>query len=392
MDNNDEKFSFVKETVIDKKSRIKKMLLRLAANAVLIVVACIVTMLLYDKFISNDDQVDDKKDINKADITLVDKDETTTGTEATTDETLSKEEQVKNQIRSSVMAFTKYSDQRIEPESFIGVVLSVSNQVIVITQYTNVQDASEIYTEIGAAQGLPVKIMNSYEELNLAFLSIDVERVADSDLSGLIATNISGNNNPTVASHMYYYGEVAGAGLTLTYGDVVSQGEENFIFDIVYNNYMVDTKVSGVKNGFIFDISGNLMAMSDIRDSENSKMTVLDVASLRIIINNVVNKGYFTYIGIVGYKVTDEIAALVGVQLPDGMYVTDVKEDSPAYEAGIMVGDIIYKINTSNIESLRDIRKLIDGQEAASEVDVYFYRRLGNRFNTYNTTVTLQER
>ena len=74
------------------------------------------------------------------------------------------------------------------------------------------------------------------------------------------------------------------------------------------------------------------------------------------------------------------------------MYVTDVKEDSPAYEAGIMVGDIIYKINTSNIESLRDIRKLIDGQEAASEVDVYFYRRLGNRFNTYNTTVTLQER
>ncbi len=392
MENNEEKYSFVKETVIDKKSRAKRLIFRFMGNALIIIVACFMTMFLYDRFISKSDKNNKNKETTvdiESTTPMIETHEKEDESKEETKDTLSEEDIAENQIVNSVITLTKYYEDNLEPTKFTGVILSKKKDFLVLTQYQNIDDAIQIYGEIGEESGLNVTVREIYEEYGMAMLSVDVSTLSSQILESVASAPISYNSNPAVASHFYFYGEINGAGLTLSLGDVLSLGEENYIADTIYNKYMIDTKLSGVNEGFIFDTGGSLMAMSDFGDSENSKITVIDLASIRTLINSVVNKGYFTYTGIVGYMVNDQIASLVGEELPDGMYVTEVLQDSPAYEAGIMVGDIIYKMNTSSISSLRDIRRCIDGLTKDTEITIYLYRKLGNRYNTYTAQATL---
>ena len=132
--------------------------------------------------------------------------------------------------------------------------------------------------------------------------------------------------------------------------------------------------------------------MSVLNENEAGKMNVIDLNGFKTELYSVINRGYATRLGIIGQKVTMEIENLVGEELPDGMYVTEVKMDSPAYKAGIMVGDIIYKINTTSVENLTDIRKYLDSKQKGDVVTVYLYRNMGTRYNTYTIPVELDER
>ena len=96
--------------------------------------------------------------------------------------------------------------------------------------------------------------------------------------------------------------------------------------------------------------------------------------------------------GIVSQQVTEEVRKLVGTDIPNGMFVTNVGEGTPAYYGGIMVGDVIYKIDDTKIEKYTDYRKYLNSKKKGDTITVYLYRRLGTRINPYEIKVELGER
>lgn len=59
----------------------------------------------------------------------------------------------------------------------------------------------------------------------------------------------------------------------------------------------------------------------------------------------------------------------------DGILITDVKAYSPAYDAGIQRGDLLYKIEEEDIKSKSDYRKTINSFDKGSVVIFYLKRR-----------------
>jgi S1-C subfamily serine protease len=58
-----------------------------------------------------------------------------------------------------------------------------------------------------------------------------------------------------------------------------------------------------------------------------------------------------------------------------GLIVTSVEKDRPADQAGIVRGDILQKINGHDVNSMVDVRDVLDELEAGDDGQIYRLRR-----------------
>jgi serine protease Do len=66
--------------------------------------------------------------------------------------------------------------------------------------------------------------------------------------------------------------------------------------------------------------------------------------------------------GITVSDITPDIAQQYGISAKIGVVVTDVTDNSPADEAGIMKGDVIHEINSVEIKNTDDFEKAVKGK------------------------------
>src|SRR5699024_2080661 len=85
--------------------------------------------------------------------------------------------------------------------------------------------------------------------------------------------------------------------------------------------------------------------------------------------------GYVTgrpYMGILNPQNTDDYAQIFG--WPEGVYVNGVEEGSCAETAGIQQGDIITRIDDTDITSVSQLTSVKNGYRAGDTVTVTVYR------------------
>ena len=76
--------------------------------------------------------------------------------------------------------------------------------------------------------------------------------------------------------------------------------------------------------------------------------------------------------------------------MPRGVCVQALIEDSPAVEAGILVGDIIVKIGKETVTCMEDVRSIMGYTRAGTEVTVIVARRTrGGEYEEIELSVTL---
>ena len=118
-----------------------------------------------------------------------------------------------------------------------------------------------------------------------------------------------------------------------------------------------------VSDGFLFDYNSNLIGMVVERYSKDSENTISALALYDIydIIESILNDTFVGYVGIKGESLDYEIRKYVGNDIPAGVYVVAVENNSPAYQCGIMAGDIITKINHMDVDDMEDIEDMVGG-------------------------------
>ena len=95
------------------------------------------------------------------------------------------------------------------------------------------------------------------------------------------------------------------------------------------------------------------------------------------------------YMGVSLSDVSSEAVEKYGV--PSGAYVTEVMKDSPAEKAGIKQGDIITKINDTEVASSSAATSKVGSCRAGSEITLTVYRQSasGKGYDEQQIKVTL---
>ena len=106
-------------------------------------------------------------------------------------------------------------------------------------------------------------------------------------------------------------------------------------------------------NGFLVNMDGQILGI--LRNSYNSEDTrnlisAIGITELKKSIEMMSNQEQLPYLGVKGTDVTQQ--AHDSQNIPYGAYITGVKLDSPAMQAGLQAGDVIVQIGEKDISSM----------------------------------------
>ena len=99
----------------------------------------------------------------------------------------------------------------------------------------------------------------------------------------------------------------------------------------------------------------------------------LSIDEVKPLVEQLITQGHVSrpYMGVTidsQYQVDEETAERY--EIPMGIMIYEVAENSPAKRAGLRAGDIIYKVNDTLIQSFDDLSELIDSSQVGDTLRV----------------------
>ena len=134
------------------------------------------------------------------------------------------------------------------------------------------------------------------------------------------------------------------------FGSIGYVSEAEPALDMSQRVLYADLRINPEKGSFIVNRSGELLGIAGEQSKNGSFDTdlarIVTIGSVKNIIDRLEAGEKEAYIGLEGFGVSEE---MLSNNIPDGMYVTNVYTDSPAYNAGIKRGDIVTVMNDAEI-------------------------------------------
>jgi len=114
--------------------------------------------------------------------------------------------------------------------------------------------------------------------------------------------------------------------------------------------------------------------------------------TVKEIVNDLIRQGYVegrVRIGISGIDVNKDMSAYYGV--PIGVRIESIAKDGPLYGKGVKKGDILTKIDDTEISSIQEIYAFLAGHRHGDKVNVEFYRSgsAGIKSKTFSVEIEL---
>jgi serine protease Do len=130
----------------------------------------------------------------------------------------------------------------------------------------------------------------------------------------------------------------------------------------------------GYSGGPLLDASGNMVGMNTAYFANRG--IAISIGVLTTTVQQILNDGSVkrAYLGIVSnpIELPEEIAQESGQS--EGLIVLSVEQGTPAKKAGVAVGDIIVKVNSTKVESYNDLFRVLNGDLIGKQVELSVLR------------------
>ena len=257
----------------------------------------------------------------------------------------------------------------------------ISEDGYIVTNYHVIDGATAIKVTLYNGESYSARLIGGEELNDVAVLKID-------GISGLKPVVLGDSDDLVVGETVCTIGNALGTlSFSLTSGAVSATGRSITMSDGTVMN-MIQTECtinSGNSGGPLFDSYGRVAGITSAKYSNNGDTSSASIEGIgfAIPINDVIDiitdymqVGYVTgrpYMGIL-YPTTVEAQWMQTFGWPAGVYVNDVEEGSCAETAGIRRGDIITRIDDTDITDANQMVSVKNSYKAGDTVTVTLYR------------------
>lgn len=214
----------------------------------------------------------------------------------------------------------------------------------ILTSFHVVQGAEDISVNLPSGESYMAEVVGQDRITDLAVLKIDAE--------DLPTVSFGNSDKLEVGDWVVALGNALAlkGGPTVTLGIVSARGrtistERGDLYDLIQTDAAINDGNSG---GPLINLDGEVIGINTaiIRNAQGIGFAVSSSVASPII-DSLIEHGRVTrpLIGLTGADVTPARANQLGINVTDGIIVTRMSQDGPAYEAGIRVGDVITKLN-----------------------------------------------
>ncbi len=282
-----------------------------------------------------------------------------------------------------------------------GIIIGESDEELLICTNNHViEDATEITVGFVDEEVYEAVVKGTDASNDLAVVAVSLEDISEDTLSQIKIAEIGDSDDLLVGEQVVAIGNALGYGQSVTTG-IVSALNRTIDLD-GYTAELIQTDAAinpGNSGGALLDMEGHVIGINSAKASSSGVEGMgyaIPISYAKPILEDLMNKKTRTevvddedsaFIGITGEGVSDEMSELYGI--PQGIFITEVQEGSPAEEAGLQKGYVIMKFDGSSVTSMSGLRDMLAYYAAGEEVPVTVSYQQDGEYVEEKLTITL---
>ena len=296
-----------------------------------------------------------------------------------------------------------YDEEYNEQANGSGIIVAQSDEeLLIVTNYHVVEDNNSLYVQFTDDAEAYAYVKGTSPENDLAIVSVFLEDMSDDTLESIAIAALGDSDSLQVGEPAIAIGDSLGYGQSVTTG-VISALNRNLFADDPSKTpeYLIQTDAAinpGNSGGALLNVRGEVVGInsSKIADYVIEGMGyAIPISTAKPIIEDLMQKETRrkvpqeerAFLGIAGTDVIEEATARY--EMPEGVYVSNVLEDTAADEAGILKGDIIMYIDGERITHMEGLQGLLEYYAAGTEVEVVVMRQSNGEYKERTVKVVL---
>lgn len=253
----------------------------------------------------------------------------------------------------------------------------IGNEGYILTNHHVVDGADQVLVTLGQGheeREVPAKLIGSDPKTDIALIQIE------SNATGTLPHLELGNSDKLeVGEWVVAIGNPFGLSHTVTTGIISAKGRS---MGGPYDNFIqTDASINpGNSGGPLINMKGDVIGINTAIISQSggnvgigfaipSAQVTEIVADLQA--NGSVKRGW---LGVQIQGLNEEIAASLGLEGNKGALIVDVQADSPAEKGELKSGDVVLDFDGSDIETVRDLTRLVAKTQADDSVEIGVWR------------------
>ena len=223
-----------------------------------------------------------------------------------------------------------------------GIIIANSGQeLLILTERKVIAGASSVYVTFVNDTSVEASIKKYDGNTGITVLSVPVDEI-DNDTMNLISVAVLGNSLA-----------ITQGTLALAVGSPLGTNYSISTIDANYDIFTTDIVGSKNGSGALINLNGEVIGIVTqgySSEGDQNTLTAISISKLKPLIEMLSNNKDIPYIGLEITTVTNTIAK--ENDIPKGVYIKDVKMDSPAMAAGLQSGDVITEIDGEAVISV----------------------------------------
>ncbi len=236
-----------------------------------------------------------------------------------------------------------------------GLVIAQGKQeYFILTEAEVIEGAERIIVTFPEGNAVEAQVQKKDRATGIAVLSVAKDSLSSMDKSKISVAELCCYAEIKRGEPVIAVTSPVGNNSSIAFGMVTSV-MDTAVVDAEYK--ILNTDILGNENGsgILINLDGKIVgviAQEFATNSDQITLTSLSVMDIQDLITNLVNNKDIAYLGIVGKEIDETISK--GFDMPQGIYVRSVTEDSPAMYANLVTADIITSINGREIMTMED--------------------------------------
>ena len=280
-------------------------------------------------------------------------------------------------------SFWGYTYQESLPSAGSGIIVGEKNGELLIVSNNHVvanADSLEVTFIDGTTAEAHIKGQDS--EMDLAVISVPLESLSQETRNAITIATLGDSDSLKLGQPVIAIGNALGNGQSVTNGIVSALNREVTNEDGTTGSYIQTNAAinGGNSGGALLTITGEVIGINSgkIKATGVEGMGyAIPISSASPIIADLMERQTRTekadeeergYLGISGISVTQEVSAAYG--MPEGVYISQVYENTAAAAAGLRKGDIIVEFGGDKISSMDILQKELEFYAKGDVVDV----------------------
>lgn len=281
-----------------------------------------------------------------------------------------------------------------------GIIIGENDtELLIATNNHVVADATTLSVGFVDDAVVEAKVKGTDSDMDLAVIAVALEDIPEETLSKIKVAEIGDSESLKVGEAAIAIGNALGYGQSVTTG-VISAIDREVTVDSVTNELIqTDAAINpGNSGGALLNMRGQLIGINSVKYSSEEVEGMgyaIPISDAMPIISELLTKetrelvdeAEAGYIGISGVDVSQEAASMYN--MPSGVYVAQVMEDSAAEKAGLKKGDIITKFDGNSIKSMEDLQGILQYYAAGDTVDMTIQSANNGEYEESKISITL---